>query len=224
MPGFLKNAPVYLGLGPDDEYDDYEESDDRPEPPARESRDLRDVSAAPRPSPVASRPAPPAGATSVRTSTRTAPPPRPARESVRARLASEAGSGVMTDGSVVRTLPPKDRQVKERPRMDAVSTASKTKSAGRGSSANAPVVVAPSSFNGAQEVADKFKASQAVILNLQGADKELSRRLLDFCSGICYALGGNMEKVASRVYLLTPVDVEVSEDERRRLRERGLTG
>ena len=85
-----------------------------------------------------------------------------------------------------------------------------------------PSVIAPHSFNHAQEVADRFKASQPVILNLQGVEKELSRRLLDFCSGICYALGGHMEKVAARVYLLTPSNVEVSAEERRRLQERGL--
>ena len=64
----------------------------------------------------------------------------------------------------------------------------------------------------------RFKASQPVILNLQGVEKELSRRLLDFCSGICYALGGHMEKVGARVYLLTPSNVEVSAEERRACR------
>jgi cell division inhibitor SepF len=85
-----------------------------------------------------------------------------------------------------------------------------------------PHVVAPTSFNQAQDVADKFKNSQPVILNLQGVDRDLSRRLIDFSSGMCYGLGGQMEKVAHPVYLLTPANVEVSPDERRRLSERGL--
>ena len=85
-----------------------------------------------------------------------------------------------------------------------------------------PHVVAPTSFNQAQDVADKFKNSQPVILNLQGVDRDLSRRLIDFSSGLCYGLGGQMEKVAHQVYLLTPTNVEVSPDERRRLSERGL--
>jgi cell division inhibitor SepF len=79
----------------------------------------------------------------------------------------------------------------------------------------------PESFNHAQEVADRFKTKQPVILNLQRVDKPLARRLLDFSSGICYSLGGHMEKVASQVYLLTPTDVEVSTEERRRLHDRG---
>ena len=84
-----------------------------------------------------------------------------------------------------------------------------------------PHLVAPVSFNEAQDVADKFKGSQPVIMNLQGADRELSRRLIDFASGLCYGLGGQMERVANQVYLLTPSNVEVSQEERRRLQDRG---
>ncbi|MGN6694060.1 MAG: cell division protein SepF, partial [Aquihabitans sp.] len=79
----------------------------------------------------------------------------------------------------------------------------------------------PTSFNQAQDVADKYKGSQPVIMNLQGADRDLSRRLIDFASGLCYGLGGQMERVANQVYLLTPTNVEVSPEERRRLHERG---
>ena len=85
-----------------------------------------------------------------------------------------------------------------------------------------PFVVAPTMFNQAQDVADRFKNSQPVIVNLQGADRDLTRRLLDFAAGLCYALGGQMEKVADQVFLLTPSNVEVSAEERRRLQERGL--
>jgi cell division inhibitor SepF len=84
-----------------------------------------------------------------------------------------------------------------------------------------PFVVGPTSFNDAQDVADKFKVNVPVILNLQGVDRDLSRRIIDFASGLCYGLGGQMERVANQVYLLTPNDVEVSLEERRRLRERG---
>ena len=85
-----------------------------------------------------------------------------------------------------------------------------------------PHVVTPTSFNAAQEVADRFKANQPVIVNLQGVDHDLARRLVDFASGLCYALNGQMEKVSNQVYLIAPINVEVSSEERRRLRERGL--
>jgi cell division inhibitor SepF len=61
-----------------------------------------------------------------------------------------------------------------------------------------------------------------VIVNLQLSDRDLSRRMIDFCSGLTYALGGLMEKVADQVFLLTPSNVEVSQEERRQLEERGL--
>ena len=85
-----------------------------------------------------------------------------------------------------------------------------------------PHVVLPASFNQAQEVGDRFKSNQPVIVNLQAVDRDLARRLIDFASGLCYGIGGQMERVAKDVYLLTPADVEVSDDERRRLSERGL--
>jgi cell division inhibitor SepF len=83
-------------------------------------------------------------------------------------------------------------------------------------------VVAPTRFPDAQEIGDRFKSSQPVIVNLQSADRELSRRMIDFCSGVTYALGGSMDKVADQVFLLTPSNVEVSAEEKRRLQERGL--
>jgi cell division inhibitor SepF len=85
-----------------------------------------------------------------------------------------------------------------------------------------PHVLTPTSFNDAQEIADKYKGNTPVIVNLQNVDRELSRRLIDFASGLCYGLGGTMEKVANQVYLLTPSNVEISAEERRRLQERGL--
>ncbi len=83
-------------------------------------------------------------------------------------------------------------------------------------------VVAPAGFNDAQEIGDKLKASQPVIVNLQGVERDLSRRLIDFASGVTYGLAGQMERVADQVFLLTPSNVEVSAEEKRRLQERGL--
>src|ERR687898_849253 len=82
-------------------------------------------------------------------------------------------------------------------------------------------VLEPSSFNDAQSLADRFKRQQPVILNLQNVDGDLSRRMVDFCSGLTYALDGNIQSVANRVFLLTPRDVEVSAEERKRLAESG---
>jgi cell division inhibitor SepF len=82
--------------------------------------------------------------------------------------------------------------------------------------------VAPRSFNDVQDVGDKFKDSIPVILNLQGTDTDLSKRLIDFSSGLTYALDGGMQKIADKVFLLTPQNVEVSAEEQARLVERGF--
>ncbi len=82
-------------------------------------------------------------------------------------------------------------------------------------------LVLPRSFNDAQQIADKFKHSIPVILNLQNADTELSKRLIDFASGLTYALDGGMQRVADKVFLLTPRNVEVSAEQRAQLLERG---
>jgi cell division inhibitor SepF len=83
-------------------------------------------------------------------------------------------------------------------------------------------VMEPSGFNDAQDVGDRLKAGQPVILNLQGVDRDLQRRLIDFSSGLAYALNGTMSKAADQVFLLTPSNVEVSEEEKERLQARGL--
>ena len=83
-------------------------------------------------------------------------------------------------------------------------------------------VVAPRSFNDVQDVADQFKESIPVFLNLQGTDHDLAKRLIDFSSGLTYALDGSMQRIADKVFLLTPQNVEVSAEERARIMERGF--
>ncbi len=84
-----------------------------------------------------------------------------------------------------------------------------------------PRTLMPESFADAKVVADEFKRQVPVVLNLQTVDRDLARRLIDFASGICYALDGSMEKLASQVFLLIPASMEVSDEDRRRIEERG---
>ncbi|MCU0312312.1 MAG: cell division protein SepF [Acidimicrobiales bacterium] len=192
MANTWRKAMTYLGLGPDDEYDDRDVRDDAAPareggpagpPPARSAAPSRSRPPAPK-----GVPAPPAAAF-----------PGPAVEP--------------TEPPAVRTLPtPGDDAPK--PRVRAVPRTPQVKAH----------LVAPVSFNQAQEVADRFKASQPVVLDLSGVDRDLSRRLIDFSSGLCYGLAGQMGKVANHVYLLTPAGVEISAEERRRLGDASLTG
>jgi cell division inhibitor SepF len=108
--------------------------------------------------------------------------------------------------------------------MDRRTAALRPVGSGRGNGRSEVRVhfVAPKSFNDVQDVADKFKDSIPVILNLQGADDYLSKRVIDFSSGLTYALEGGMQRVADKVFLLTPRNVEVSAEERARLVEKGF--
>ena len=149
----------------------------------------------------------------------------------------------VTEPSAVRALGPMDVKVdhesnpitavKSVPSSAPLSSAASASASVRGintvrplpassGSASKPHIVSPRSFNDAQEVADRFRAGAPVIMNLQEVARDLSRRLIDFASGMCYGLSGQMEKVGDRVYLLSPADVELSPEDRRELHEQGL--
>jgi cell division inhibitor SepF len=196
-----RKAMTYLGLGPDEEYVDYDDAAPMREP----AQPLREPTPE-RPRPVADR-GPRQGPTVVRHRERELDGdsdvavvgtvrPMPIEPSSGIGATAAASSQRRTSGPVVRPMP-------------VASTAK-------------PHVLSPRSFNEAQELADKYKSNVPVIVNLQAVDRDLSRRLIDFASGLCYGLGGTMEKVAHQVYLLTPSNVEVSPEERRRLQERGF--
>ncbi|MGH8908017.1 MAG: cell division protein SepF [Egibacteraceae bacterium] len=83
-------------------------------------------------------------------------------------------------------------------------------------------VTNPTTFNDVEEVGDRFRSDIPVIMNLAGASEVVAKRLLDFASGLIYGLEGRIERVGDRVFLLTPKNVDVSTEERRRLSERGF--
>ena len=203
MASMWRKASLYLGLGPDDEYDEYDVVEEQPAPPPVQAR-REPAAQAPRMAPAPQAPAP-----------QRPRPTRPRPQQPPSTLTPPAPP-IDTEVSAVRPLPSsgggEPHQPKPRGVVRPVPAATTAK----------PHVVSPTSFNNAQEVADKFKNSQPVILNLREIDRDLSRRLIDFSSGLCYGLGGHMEKVANQVYLLTPLNIEVSAEERRRLSERGL--
>ncbi|MCA1830960.1 MAG: cell division protein SepF [Actinobacteria bacterium] len=78
-------------------------------------------------------------------------------------------------------------------------------------------VVEPRSFNDAKEIGDKLRVNSAVIMNLQHANADLAKRLVDFASGLTYMAQGTIKKVGERIFLLTPPNVEVSAEEAREM-------
>lgn len=169
MASMWQKTMHYLGLGPDDAYDDEPQADQVQAHPEHS------------PAPEAAEAAP--GAVRTLTRERERPP-----EPVAAPVA--------------------------RPRPGVVRSITAHPATAK------PHTIAPTSFDEAQELGDRYLAGTPVILNLQGVDRDLSRRLIDFASGLCYGLRGQMERVGTGMYLMTPSNVEVSPEERRRLQER----
>jgi cell division inhibitor SepF len=118
----------------------------------------------------------------------------PVRRIQRPQAVRELSSEPQTEGGVVRTIPS--------PRPASTGAIHKSE---------------PRRFNEARDVADRFKNGTAVIMNLQSTDDAIARRLVDFASGLVYGLDGKIEMVANRVYLLTPMNVEVSAEDRERI-------
>ncbi len=170
-----KRAMDYLGLGPDDAYDDY---DLPPVEPERAQRSARGY------------------------------------DETRGVRAGRGGYDDEPSRPTMRTLPNRDLDpVPARPRLTVPDDSGITPRPARQGSAvrsvppppaGEPYTVRPRRFDQAQEVADKFKEGLPVIMNLETAEREISRRLIDFASGLCYGMNGSMEKVATGVYLLKP--------------------
>lgn len=176
----------------DDDYDDYEDYE--------EQRPARGYAAVTRPDPrqfePPEQPDPPAPGTLGRIRTLQTPASTPMAPSGPAPAPVATAAPVMARSGPVRAV-----SVEPTPRVE---------------------VVAPQRFPDAANIADYLKQNRPVIVNLQVAERDLQRRMIDFCSGVTYALSGKMDKVADEVFLLTPANVKVSDEERQRLQERGL--
>jgi cell division inhibitor SepF len=200
---------VYLGLVDDEEYEEYEPYDEpqtqpmgAAPPPRRTARPVPDPmegSYDPEPTGVRTLPRDEGVSTTPRGMEPRVADPRTIGGSGMGNTSGMGGSGAVT----------------VQPRPSVVRPFSQPQAA-------KVHITVPVGFNDAQEIGDKLKDNQPVIVNLQGIDRDLSRRLIDFSSGLTYGLGGAMERVAEQVFLLTPSNVEVSAEEKRRLQERGL--
>lgn len=84
------------------------------------------------------------------------------------------------------------------------------------------VVMEPSSFEEAQNIADQLKSHRPVIVNLENAEKILAKRIVDFISGTTYALNGNMQKVGNGIFLFVPNNIDISGEMRDELKDKGL--
>ena len=187
---FWKKTMDYLGLGPDDSYDDYDDQVE-PEPQARSTRSSGDPARASRSS-GGTRTAWPAESDETVIKAVPARPSFPSRDFESRQRQPAPAAGADDSGA--------------QPRPSRSSAPARLAPA---PSSAEPATVRPRRFDQAQELADKFKDGLPVILNLEAAERDVARRLIDFASGVCYSLDGSMEKVATGVYLLKPPPVRV---------------
>lgn len=176
MVPVLKKAMIYLGLGPDEIYEDYPaQQRDRNRGLPRRHEEVNGL------------------------------------ENPTTSMGPRSSSGTLAAGRTVHPIPlnpdgsygqpgdPADRQNRSQDSRYSPM---------RGVISRKPHAVSPEGFNDAQEIADRLKSGQAVIINLQSVNRDLRRRLVDFSSGLCYGRDGKMDRVADQVYLLTPADLD----------------
>lgn len=80
----------------------------------------------------------------------------------------------------------------------------------------------PKDYNEARTIGERFRDGQPVIMDLVSMDNADAKRLVDFAAGLAFALRGSFDKVATKVFLLAPADVDVTAEERRRIAEAGF--
>lgn len=84
------------------------------------------------------------------------------------------------------------------------------------------VVVEPHDFNEVQTIADNLKSRRPVIINLEKADAELAKRVVDFISGCTYALNGSLQKVGNGIFLSVPSNMDISCELKDQIKEQGI--
>ena len=73
-------------------------------------------------------------------------------------------------------------------------------------------VIKPTSFDDSREITETLLSNRTVVLNFEGLDMDVAQRIIDFTSGSCFAIGGNLQKVSGSIFLVTPRNVDISGD------------
>ena len=172
----------YLGLGPDDAYDDYDASVAVERPAARNTR----------------------GGGPVRR-----PQSRQIADDYEDENENDYEEAPRARPTTVRAQPQRDdSSVQLRP--SGSSTGGTVRKLTQTTAE--PVAIRPTRYDQAKDIADLLRSGQPVAMNIGAADSEIARRLIDFASGVTYGIEGKMEKIAPGVFLLTPRGTRVIRD------------
>lgn len=109
---------------------------------------------------------------------------------------------------VKNTRPESDNDEPAR-RPSVKSPISRTKRSGSGMEV---CVIKPTSYDEVPEITNTLLANRTVILNVEGLDVALAQRIIDYTTGSCYAIGGNLQKISHYIFIITPASVDISGD------------
>jgi cell division inhibitor SepF len=84
------------------------------------------------------------------------------------------------------------------------------------------VVIQPLAYDEAQIICDHIKAKRPVVLNLEKMEKNVAQRIMDFVSGSCYTLNGNLQRITNNIFIIAPENVDVAGDFREELKSNGI--
>ncbi|GMQ65013.1 cell division protein SepF [Vallitalea maricola] len=84
------------------------------------------------------------------------------------------------------------------------------------------VVIQPETYDEAQDICDHIKSKKPVIINLDKMDRNIAQRIMDFISGSCYTLNGNLQRVTNNIFLIAPENVDIAGDFREELKSNGI--
>lgn len=73
-------------------------------------------------------------------------------------------------------------------------------------------VIKPTSMEDAREITETLLSNRTVVLNMEGLDMDIAQRIIDFASGSCFAINGNLQKIANYIFIITPATVDISGD------------
>ena len=84
------------------------------------------------------------------------------------------------------------------------------------------VVIQPETYDEAQEICDHIKGKKPVIINLEKMERSVAQRIMDFISGSCYTLNGNLQRVTNNIFIIAPENVDIAGEFREELKSNGI--
>ena len=100
-----------------------------------------------------------------------------------------------------------EKAVKSSPKVTPIRPVKK-----QGGSGMEVCVIKPTSVEDAREITETLLNNRTVVLNVEGLDVEIAQRIIDFTSGSCFAISGNLQKISNYIFIITPASVDISGD------------